>query len=64
MKRLISIISLSFLQSCAGLLPDIATITHDICDSVVSVEVDRDAFKEDTNVEIHVSVINRDPPKQ
>jgi len=54
---------LSFLTSCSAIMPDVAKITHDICDSVVSVEVDRDAFKEDTNVEINVKIVNKDPPK-
>ncbi len=63
MRRLISFIPLMLLTSCAGILPDVATITRDICDSVVSVEIDRDAIKQDTDVHILVDVINKDQPK-
>lgn len=59
----ICLLMLDLLTSCAGMLPDIATITHDICDSVVSVEVDRDAIKQDTDVFIDVKIINKDQPK-
>jgi hypothetical protein len=61
--KLISIALLLILSSCSGLMPDVATITHDICDSVVSVEIDRDAFKEDTDVHVIVDIINKDVPK-
>lgn len=60
---LLAILALPLFTSCAAMLPDIAKITHDICDSVVCVEVDRDAFKQDTDVHIIVDVINKDIPK-
>jgi hypothetical protein len=60
---ILAVLLLPLLTSCAGMLPDVATITHDICDSVVCVEVDRDAFKQDTDVHITVDVINKDIPK-
>jgi len=66
MKKLNAIVlflMLDLLTGCAAMMPDIAKMTHDICDSVVSVEVDRDAFKEDSDVHIVVDIINKDPPK-
>ena len=63
MHKFISLIPVIFLTGCAGIMPDVATITHDICDSVVSVEIDRDAFKQDTDVHVTVDVLNKDQPK-
>ncbi len=57
------LVMLHVLSGCAGMLPDIANITKDICDSVVSVEVDRDAIKQDTDIHITVDILNKDIPK-
>ena len=62
-NAIVFLLMLDLLTGCAGMMPDIANITKDICDSVVSVEVDRDAIKQDTDIFIEVKIINKDPPK-
>jgi hypothetical protein len=57
------LILLPILNSCSGMIPDLVQMIHDIEDTAIVVEVNRDAIKQDTDVDISVSVINKDPPK-
>jgi hypothetical protein len=57
------LILLPLLSSCSGMMPDVVKMVHDIEDTAIVVEVNRDAIQQDTDVEISVSVINKDPPK-
>lgn len=49
------------LSGCAQFMPDVAAIIHDVEDTAVMVEVNRDAIKESTNVDINVKVTNKYP---
>jgi hypothetical protein len=51
------------LPGCAGMLPDVANIVGDICDTAIEVEVNKEAIQEDTDVHITIDVINKNPPK-
>ncbi len=63
MKLLAKLLPVLFLTGCAGIMPDVAQIVHDVEDSAIIVEVNRDAIKQDTDIEIDVRVINKDAPK-
>ncbi len=69
MKILISVISLmtlagcgaALLTGCAAALPEMFKTIDDIAtDDAITVAVDRDAIKKDTDVHIIVDVINKD----
>lgn len=54
-------LSILSLTSCTA-LPDIMQTADDIMtDDAITVKVDRDAFKKETDVHISVDVINKDP---
>lgn len=53
---------LIFLNSCAAMMPDMFKTLDDIAtDDAITVKVDRDAFKKDTDVHVLVDVVNKDP---
>lgn len=55
---------LFFLNSCAAALPDMFKTIDDIAtDDAITIKVDRDAFKKDTDVHILLDVVNKDAPK-
>ena len=65
MKKLLKFMPVVFLTGCAGIMPDVAQIVHDVEDSAIIVEVNRDAIsKEQTNVKINVEVTNKHPLPQ
>jgi hypothetical protein len=49
------------LTGCSAMMPDVAQIIHDVEDTAVLVEVNRDAIKDQTNVDINVKVTNKYP---
>jgi hypothetical protein len=51
------------LTGCAGIMPDVAQIVHDISDTAISIEINEQAIKNDTDVHVIVDVINKDLPK-
>lgn len=53
--------ALSLLTGCAGMMPDVAAVVHDIEDTAVVVEINRDAIKENQNINIKVDLINKFP---
>lgn len=65
-----SIFALIFLSSCSSLLlcscssmPEFFKTVDDIAtDDAITIKVDRDAFKKDTDVHILVDVLNKDAP--
>lgn len=67
MKYLISILGMLSLTGCAQMMPDLFKTVDDIAtdDAIsVTVDVDRDAIKADTDVKIvlNVDVVNKDDP--
>lgn len=62
MKRLISIISMMILTSCSTLMPDLFRTVGDIeTNSVIKVEVDKEAFDRDTkSVDVVVHIQNKE----
>ena len=53
--------ALSLLTGCAGMMPDVAAVVHDIEDTAIVVEINRDAIKENQNINIKVDLINKFP---
>lgn len=50
------------LASCAGLTPEFYKTVDDITtDGVIQLQVDKEAFKEDTNVKITIDILNKQP---
>lgn len=61
MKILISIVMMALLSACAAMMPDMFKTIDDIAtDDAITVQVDRDAIKKDTDVHIIVDVVNKD----
>ncbi len=59
--KYISLLALLFLPGCAAMMPDMFKTIDDIAtDDAITVQVDRDAIKKDTDVHILVDVINKD----
>lgn len=54
---------LLFLTACTAWAPEMEGIIDSIEDTAVCVEVNDDAMRDDTDIEITVKVINKDPPK-
>lgn len=65
MKILISIITMALLSGCSAMVPDMFKTIDDIAtDDAITVQVDRDAIKKDTDVHILVDVLNKDAKEQ
>jgi hypothetical protein len=65
MKTLISIIAMAILSGCSAMVPDMFKTIDDIAtDDAITVQVDRDAIKKDTDVHIIVDVVNKDAKDQ
>lgn len=63
MKFLISLIAGIMLTGCSAMMPDMFKTIDDIAtDDAITVQVDRDAIKKDTDVHIIVDVLNKDVP--
>lgn len=62
MKLLISLMFGVMLSGCSAMMPDMFKTIDDIAtDDAITVQVDRDAIKKDTDVHILVDVVNKDP---
>lgn len=65
MKALISLLAMIGLTGCAAMMPDMFKTIDDIAtDDAITVQVDRDAIKKDTDVHIIVDVVNKDVKEQ
>lgn len=50
------------LTGCSAMMPELFKTIDDIAtDDAITVQVDRDAIKKDTDVHILVDVVNKDP---
>lgn len=47
------------LSGCAQFMPDVAAIIHDVEDTAVVIEINRDAIRENQNINIKVDLINK-----
>lgn len=65
MKLLISLLAGAMLTGCSAMMPEMFKTIDDIAtDDAITVQVDRDAIKKDTDVHILVDVVNKDPKQE
>lgn len=64
--KIISILALAgMLSGCSAMMPEMFKTIDDIAtDDAITVQVDRDAIKKDTDVHILVDVLNKDVKEQ
>lgn len=62
--KIIMIITMTMMLSGCASMPELFKTVDDIAtDDCVTIKVDRDAFKKDTDVHIVLDVVNKDAPK-
>lgn len=60
--KLIQVVFLLCLTSCAGMMPDIAKIVDDMTDTAVRVDLAKEITElKDTDVHVRVDIISKDP---
>lgn len=63
MKEILAILSIPCLIGCSAMMPELFKAIDDIAtDGVIQIQIDREAFGKDTNLEVAVSVQNKDQP--
>jgi hypothetical protein len=55
------LLAITLLTGCSGIMPDVASIVSEIEDTAIVVEINRDAIKENQNIDIAVKVTNKFP---
>lgn len=61
MRPVFFILALLLLVGCSAMMPELFKTIDDVAtDDAITIKVDRDAFKKDTDVKITVDVINKD----
>lgn len=63
MIKNVALFAIFFLSSCASMPSLFDNIEKIATDDAITVKVDRDAFKKETDVSVNVEVKNKDPIK-